>query len=136
VNIITERIEASTTDIRQRTKLSHYTKGECSKEGVKVSNHASCLKRGNLTIKQHINTPLVPPALIVVAPKHVLVSHRLHRFIVNVQPTFPTTAVSVRVEHVDRIVPTTCGLAVVIEHPIQLVVDLLRRFSCNRCHDF
>jgi hypothetical protein len=70
------------------------------------------------------------------APKHVLVPHRLHRFIINMQPTFPTTAVSVLVEYVDRIVPTTCGLAMVIEHPMELVVNWLRRFPGDRCHGF
>jgi hypothetical protein len=55
-------------------------------------------------IKQHISTPVVPP-LIVMALKHVLMPHRAHIFIVNVQPRLPA-AVSVRVEHVDRIVPT------------------------------
>jgi hypothetical protein len=69
------------------------------------------------------------------APKHVLMPHLLHSFIINVQPTFPTVAVSVRVEHVDRIVSAVCGLAVVVKYPIQLVVSRLR-FPSNGCHDF
>ena len=60
--------------------------------------------------------------------KHDLVPNRTYSFIVNVQPNFFTTAVSVRVEHVDRIVPVACRLAVVVKHPIELVVHRLRRF--------
>jgi hypothetical protein len=69
-------------------------------------------------------------------PKHVLAPHRAHSFIIDVQPTLPTTAVSVRVEHIDRIMPTACRLAMVVKHPIKLVVYRLRRFPGNRCHDF
>ena len=68
--------------------------------------------------------------------KHVLVPHRPHRFIVKVQPTLPTTAVFDRVEHINRIVPATCGLAVVVKHPIKLVVCRLGRFPDNGCQDF
>ena len=53
------------------------------------------LSRTSATIKQHISTPLVHP-LIVMVPKHVLVMHRAHCFIVNVQPSFPTITVPVR----------------------------------------
>jgi hypothetical protein len=70
------------------------------------------------------------------APKHVLVPHRAHSFIVNVQPISSTAAVSVRVEHVDRIVSAACGLAVVVKHPIKLVVHRLRIFPGSGCHDF
>jgi hypothetical protein len=59
--------------------------------------------------------------------KHI-VPHRTNNFIINVQPNVFTTAVSVPVEHVDRIVPASCRLAVVVKHPIELVVHRLRRF--------
>ena len=85
-----------------------------------------------MTIRHHINTPAIHP-LIVMALKHVLLSHRAHRFIVNVQPRFPTTALSAQVEHVDRIVPAACILAVVVK---QLVVRWLSRLLSNWCHDF
>jgi hypothetical protein len=55
-------------------------------------------------------------------PKHVLVLHRALNLIVNVQPSFPTTTVFARVEHVDRIVSAARGLAVMVEYPIELVV--------------
>jgi hypothetical protein len=70
------------------------------------------------------------------APKHVLVPHYTHSLIVNAQPGFPTSAVSVRVEHVNRIVPATRGLAVVVKHPMKLIVNRLSRFPSNGCHDF
>jgi hypothetical protein len=70
------------------------------------------------------------------APKHVLVPHRGHSFIVNALPSFPNTAVSVRVEHVDRIVPADDGVAMMIKYPIELVVPWLSRFPGNGCHDF
>jgi hypothetical protein len=81
-----------------------------SKNYVKGS---SCLCGGRAAINQHIGTPVVYP-LVVMAPKHVLVPHRANNFIVNVKPNFPATAVSVRVEHVDRIVPAARELAVVV----------------------
>jgi hypothetical protein len=51
------------------------------------------------------------------------------------QPSFLTTAVSVLVEHVDSIVSAAYRLAVVVKHPIQLVVYWLRRFPSNGCHN-
>ena len=75
-----------------------------------------------------------PPAHRI-APKHVFVPHHAHSFIIDVQPTFPTTAVFVWVKHVDRIVSAACGLPVVIKHPIQLVVHRLRRCPGNGCRD-
>ena len=68
------------------------------------------------------------------APKHLLMLHRVHNFI-NAQPRFTTTIVSFRVEHVDRIVPTAWGLAMVVKHPTKLVVRRLRYLG-TRCHDF
>ena len=105
------------------------------KKRIRNTYGSSCPCGSCATIKQHISTPLVHP-LIVMLPKHLLVPHRAHSFIVNVQPSFPTTAVSVRVEHVDRIVPVACRLAAVVEHAIELVVHWLRRFPGNRRHDF
>jgi hypothetical protein len=56
------------------------------------------------------------------APKHIFVRHHIYNFIVNVQPSVPTTAVCVRVEQVDRIVSAVCGIAVVIKHSMELIV--------------
>jgi hypothetical protein len=95
-------------------------------------NRSSSLCGGCATIKQHVGTPVV----ILMAAKHVLVPRSAHSFIVNMQPSFPTTAVSVRVEDVDRIVPAACGIPVVVKHPIKLVARRLRRFPGNGCHDF
>jgi hypothetical protein len=61
---------------------------------------------------------LVVRTLIIVAAEYLLVPHRTHSFVVNVQPSFPTTTVVVRVQHVDRIVPAACGLTVLVKHPI------------------
>ena len=82
-----------------------------------------------------MDTPAVP-AFIVMGPKHVLVPHRAHSFIVNVQPSFRTTAVSVLVEHVNRIVPADDGVAMMVKYPIEPVVCWLRRFPKNGCHVF
>jgi hypothetical protein len=73
---------------------------------------------------------------MVMAPEYILMPHHAHSFIVNVQPAFPTTAVSVRVEHVDSIVSAASGLAVVEKHAIQLVSRRLHRLPSNRCRDF
>jgi hypothetical protein len=64
------------------------------------------------------------------------VSHRAHTFIINVQPTFSITPVSILVKNVDRMVSTACGIAVVIKYPIKLVVHRLGRFPGGRYHDF
>ena len=69
------------------------------------------------------------------APKHVLMLHHLHDFIVNVQPRFPAAAVPITVKHVDRVVPTACRLAAMVKYPMKLVVYLLRRLSRYGCHD-
>jgi hypothetical protein len=65
------------------------------------------------------------------ASKHVLVPHCTDSFIINVQPSFPMITVSIRVEHVDRIVPAACGPSVMVKHPVQLVVHRLGRFPIN-----
>jgi hypothetical protein len=70
------------------------------------------------------------------APEHVLVLHYANTFIVNVQPSFPAAAASVRVEHFNRIVPAACGLAVVVKHPIKLVVHRFYKFPGMWRHDF
>jgi hypothetical protein len=61
-------------------------------------------------------------------PKHVLVPHRPHSFVVDVQPSFPTTTVFILEEHIDRIISAARGLAVVVKHPMKLVTHRLRRF--------
>jgi hypothetical protein len=70
------------------------------------------------------------------ASKYIVVTQRAHNSVVNVQPSPLSIAVSVLVEYVDRIVPAACGFAVVVKHPIELVVHLLHRFPSNRCDDF
>ena len=70
------------------------------------------------------------------ASKQVLVPHHAYSSVVNSQPSFPTTAVSVWVEHVDRIVTAACGVAVVVKHRIKLVVRWPRRLPGNGRHDF
>ena len=56
-------------------------------------------------------------SLIIMTPKHVLVPDCAHSFIIEVQLSFPTVAVSIPVKHVDHIVPTARGLTTVVEHP-------------------
>ena len=89
----------------------------------------------SVAIKQHINTPVVHP-LVFLSPKHVLVSHHAHSVVVNVQPNFCITAVSILVKNVDRIVSAACRLAVMIEYTMKLVLHRLRRFPGDGCHDF
>jgi hypothetical protein len=38
-------------------------------------------------------------------PEHVFMSHRAHRFIIDVQPKFPCVSISVLMKNIDRIVP-------------------------------
>jgi hypothetical protein len=103
--------------LERRKTLSHYSKERTSKrERVKVSR-PSCPSRSGATIKQHIGTPVVHP-LIAMTPKHLLVPHSSHSFVVNVQPTFLIIVVFVRVEHINCIVPADCGLPVVVKHSI------------------
>ena len=79
---------------------------------------------GSAIIKEKVSAPLVsqPPNMV---PKHVLMSHRAHCFIIDVQPNFPCVAVSVRVKDVDIIVPTACRFSVMVEHSIELVMRWL-----------
>jgi hypothetical protein len=65
------------------------------------------------------------------APKYVLVPHRVNVFIVNVQPSFPATTVPVRVQHIDCIVPVACGPPVVVKYSIEFIVHRLRKFTGN-----
>jgi hypothetical protein len=58
-------------------------------------------------------------------PENVLMPHRAHCFIIDVQPTFPFVPVSVRVQNIDRIVPAACRFAVMVEHSIELVMRWL-----------
>ena len=82
-----------------------------------------------------MNTPVVHP-FIIMAPKHGLVSHFPHSFIVNMQPSLPPSAVSVLLEHIDSIVPITGRLAVVVKHTMKLVVHRLRRIPGRGYHHF
>jgi hypothetical protein len=125
-------VEAFTTDIAMENKsyLLYKRENTIRVESV-CESKSSCLSRRNATIKQHIYTPAVH-SLVVMAPKHVLVPHRAHSFIVDVQPRFHTATVSILVEHVDRIVTAAWGLAVVVKHPMKLIVHGLRRFPGKR----
>ena len=76
------------------------------------------------------------------SPENVLVSHRTHHLIIDVQPSFATTiatspraAVAVRVKYIKCIVSAACRHAVVVEHTIERVARGLRRRSGSRCHD-
>ena len=100
-----------------------------------VKVNLSRLGRSNEAIKQHINIPVIHP-VIFLPPKHVLVSHSAHSFVVYVQPTFPITAVSILVKNVDRIASAGRGLAVVVKYPIKLVAQRVRKFPGGRYHDF
>jgi hypothetical protein len=51
--------------------------------------------------------------------KHVLLPHRTHNFIIDVQPSLFMATMCVRVEHVHRRMPFACGHAVVVEHSIE-----------------
>ena len=53
-----------------------------------------------------------------------------------VQPSFPATAVLLRVENIDRIVPAPCRIALVVKHPIEPVWRRLCRISGSGSHDF
>jgi hypothetical protein len=85
----------------------------------------SCTYRGSPTIKEKINTALFGPQLSTMHPEHVLISHRGHCFIINVQPNFPCVSVSVPVKNIDGIVPASCRFAVMIEHSMELVLRWL-----------
>jgi hypothetical protein len=102
------------------------------KERVNVLNKSSC-PGSSATIKQQTSTPVIH-RLIAMPPKDVLVPCSTHSLVINVQPTFPTTALSVLVKNVDRIVPTTRPTTM-IEHPMELVVRRLHGFPGSGCHD-
>jgi hypothetical protein len=82
-------------------------------------------RKCSATIKEKVSTLLVSRPLSTMLPEHILMSHQAHCFIIDVQPTFPCVAVSVRVKNVDRIVPAACRFAVMIEHSIELVMRCL-----------
>ena len=116
-------------------------KQSCHKEGEKRSSkvrekiyRSSRLRGSSATIKEHISTRIVVRPLTVMSSKHVLIPHRTHTFIVDVQPTLSTATVCVRVEHVNRIMPSTCRPAVVVEHSIERVLCRQRWLSGTGCH--
>jgi hypothetical protein len=76
------------------------------------------LYRRSATIKEKISTQLVSRPLSTMLPEHVLMSHRAHCFIIDVQPSFPCpcVAISVRVKNINHIVLVACRFAVVVEH--------------------
>ena len=130
------RRDSSDVGFDPRVKNCRTEGGNTGGEVVERKNNGSSrLYGGCATIKQHISTPVVR-SLVVAAPKYVLLPHRAHSFIVNVQPTLPTTAISVRVEHVNTIVPAACKRAVVVKYPTEPIVRWLRRIPGNGSHDF
>ena len=60
-----------------------------------------------------------------IAPEHVLMSHRFHYFIIDMQPNFPCAAVSVLGKNIDCIMPATCRFAVMVKDSIELVMRWL-----------
>jgi hypothetical protein len=66
------------------------------------------------------------------APKYVIVPHRAHSFIVNMQPSSRTIDIFVRVEHIGCIVLAACGFAVAVKHPMKLVAHQLYKFPGPR----
>jgi hypothetical protein len=68
-------------------------------------------------------------------PEHVLVLHRAHCFIIDVQPDFPCVAVTVRAKDVHRIVPAACRFAVMVEDSIELVIRWLCGSLSSRYHN-
>jgi hypothetical protein len=90
---------------------------------------------GGATIKEKISTPLVSRPLSNILPEHVLMSHRAHCFIIDVQPNFPCVTVSVLMKNIDRIVPAIRRLAVMVEHPTKRVIRRFRRLSGSGYHD-
>lgn len=124
----TSKLSLSNDSIRSNIR----ERGIRSEIFEREKNHAyglSCLWRCRTIIKQHISTLLVPQ-LVVMPPKYIPLLHRAHGFIVNVQPSFSTAAVSV--QHVNRIVSVACGLAVVVKHPIKIVARWICRFPGSR----
>ena len=102
-----------------------YEVNDMSSSTKAIVNGSLCPCGGNATIEQQIGTPIVR-SFIAISPKHVLVSHRAHRLIVNVQPSFttataaaPSATVPVRVEHVEGVVPATSGRTVMVEHAVE-----------------
>jgi hypothetical protein len=57
-----------------------------------------------------------------VLPEHVLVSHRAHRVIIDVQPNFSCVAVSVRLKNVNSIVTAARRFAVMVEYSIEFIM--------------
>jgi hypothetical protein len=90
---------------------------------------------GGATIKEKISTPLVSRPLSTMLPEHVLMSHRAHCFIIDVQPNFPCIAVSVLMKNIDRIVPATRRLAVMVEHPTERIMRRFRGLLGSGYHD-
>jgi hypothetical protein len=77
-----------------------------------------------------------------VSPENVLVPHRSHGLIIDVQPsltttvaTAPCTAITVRVEYMQRIVSTARGHTVVVEDTIERIARGLSGSSGSRGHD-
>ena len=89
---------------------------------------------GIVTIKKKIGTPLIGRPLSTILPEYVLMSHRAHCFIIDVQPN-SCVAVSVRVKNVDCIVPAIRRLAMMVEHSIKLVMRWLRGLLKIGCHN-
>lgn len=127
---------------KKEAKLLKETQRRSRGKGAKAKeNRSLCPCGSHATIKEQISTSIVCP-VIVVSPENVLVPHRTHSLIVDVQPSFativaaaPRAAVTVRVENIERIMSATCRHAMVVEHTIERVARGLRGWSGSRCHD-
>ena len=78
----------------------------------------------------------------VTVSEYVLVPHRAHRLVVNMQPRLtaatagsPGTtgiATGVRMKHIDGVVASASGDAVMAEHAVESIAS---RVPTGRCHD-
>jgi hypothetical protein len=115
------------------TNISYYKEGRTSSRDGESKSSRPC--GASAAIKQQVSTPLVRRPLCTLPPEHVLMLHRTHRFILNMQPSFPAAAVPVRAENINRIVPAAHRLAVMVEHSIQLVMHWFCGLSDTGYHD-
>ena len=131
------------SDCKPKTEKGEAAIGNRKALEVKKGNRKGLCPSGrSTTIKEEISTSIVCP-IIVVSPENVLVPYRTHCLVIDVQPSFstsiaataPRAAITVRVEHIKRIVSAACRHAMVVEHPIERVARGLRGGSGSRCHN-
>ena len=104
-----------------------------------------CPYESSASIKEQIGTTIVTAFLAVTTSKHVLVPHCAHRLVVNVQPCLTAatattpgdpsttgTATGIRVKHIEGVVTSASGHAVVVEHAVEGIAS---RAPAGRRHD-